>query len=134
MLDSNQTFERQSHIFCIKSFMENEIKPSLIPTMMKFFQGRKVPVKWKKNLSKIIELTRGGPQNGNSGILEDISQTKRNLDSLPEDERHTIVNDSCFSDNCNLIVAGLSSLNPKFQVLSDMAPKKRFFPPSGNWH
>ena len=68
---------------------------------------------------------------GNSRILEDISQTKGNLDSFPEDEGHKIVNDTSFSENCNLTVAGLSSLNPKFQVPSDMAPEMAFLPPLG---
>lgn len=64
MLDSSQAFERQSHFLGIKSFIDNKVRLSLIPTLISFFQARKLTVKWKNVFSKIIEVAGGGPQGG----------------------------------------------------------------------
>ena len=50
MLDWQGAFENQSHILGVKSFIENNVRPALIPTLISFFQERKLTVKWKKNM------------------------------------------------------------------------------------
>ena len=65
---------------------------------------------------------------GNSGILEYISQTKGNLDFLPDDEGYKFVDDTSFLEVLNLLMAGLATLNPKNQVPSDVPPNMAFLP------
>ena len=40
MVDSSKAFDRQSHILGIQSFIDNGVRPSLIPILMSFFIGR----------------------------------------------------------------------------------------------
>ena len=46
MLDWSKAFENQSHFLGIKSFIDNGVRLSLIPTLLDLFQGRKITVKW----------------------------------------------------------------------------------------
>ena len=129
MLDWSQAFERQSHKLGINSFINNNVRISLIPTLISLFQGRKISVKWEKKVSKVIEVAGGGPRGGNSGILEYISGTKGNLDFLPEDEAYKFVDDASFLEILNLISIGLASLNVKNHVPSDVPPEMAFLSP-----
>ena len=52
MLDWSQAFERQSHKLGIQSFINNNVRISLIPTLISMFQGRQILVKWEKKLVK----------------------------------------------------------------------------------
>ena len=101
----------------------------MIPTLISLFQGRKITVKWENIFSELLEVKGGGPQGGNSGILEYISGTKGNLDFLPEDEAFKFVDDASFLEILNLISIGLASFNAKFQVPSDVPPEVAFLPP-----
>ena len=126
MLDASHAFERQSHILGVQSFLDNNIRVSLIPTISNFFQNRKLCVKWKNTFSKTQKVSGGGPQGGTLGILEFISMTNGNLDFLPEDEGFKFVNDTSFLEVLDLLALGLSSFNPKFQVPSDIPPEEGF--------
>ena len=66
--------------------------------------------------------------NKTAGILEHISITKGNLDFLADDDAFKFVDDSSFIEILNLISIGMSSLNPKFQVPSDIPPEVGFLP------
>ena len=48
MIDWSQAFDRQSNYLGIKCFIQNGVRPSLIPILMDFFQNRKMIVKWKR--------------------------------------------------------------------------------------
>ena len=113
MLDASQAFERQSHIFGIQSFIDNDVRVSLIPTLIIFFQDRKLRVKWNNTLSQTQKVTGGGGQGVTSGILEYLSLTKGNLDFIPEDEAFKFIDDTSFLEIFNLLQIGLSSFNPK---------------------
>ena len=129
LLDWSQAFERQSHQIGIRSFISNNVRLSLIPTLISLFQGRKITVKWENIFSELLEVKGGGPQGGNSGILEYISSTKGNLDFLPEDESFKFVDDASFLEILNLLSIGLASYNAKNQVPSDVPPEMAFLPP-----
>ena len=129
MLDYSKAFERQSHFLGVQSFIQNNVRPSLIPTLISFFQNRKLTVKWKNTLSEAVEVTGGGPQGGTAGILEHISLTKGNLDFLADEDAFKFVDDSSFLEILNLISIGMSSFNPKFQVPSDIPPEIGYLPP-----
>ena len=129
MLDASQAFERQSHILGIQSFIDNKIRVSLIPTLIIFFKDRKLRVKWNSALSQTLKVTGGGGQGVTSGILEYLSITKGNLDFIPEDEAFKFIDDTSFLEVLNLLQIGLSSLNTKMQVPSDISPEDYYLPP-----
>ena len=87
MVDWSQAFDRQSHKLGIKSFIENGVRPSLIPILISFFQNREMTVKWKGLLSKVCALPGGGPQGGTLGIEEYLSQSNDNVSFLDPDEK-----------------------------------------------
>ena len=129
MLDYSQAFERQSHSLGIQSFIDNNVRLSLIPTMISFFQHRKLKVKWKDEMSKVVEVSGGGPQGGSAGILEFLSLTKGNLDFVPTDEGFKFVDDTSILEMINLLSIGLASYNSKLQVPSDTPPGLKYLPP-----
>ena len=45
MVDWSQAFDRLSHKLGIQSFLDNGVRPSLIPILISFFQKRKMIVK-----------------------------------------------------------------------------------------
>ena len=94
-----------------------------------FFQKRKLTVKWRKLWSKLTEVSGGGPQGGSAGILEYISLSKGNLDCLPSDHGFKFIDDASAIELINLLSIGLSSLNPKTQVPSDIPPGISYLPP-----
>ena len=94
MLDWEGAFENQSHVLGVQSFINNYIRPSLVPTLISFFQNRKLTVKLQSIWSQLIEVKGGGPQGGSAGILEYISLTKRNLNTVPEDQGFKFVDDA----------------------------------------
>ena len=45
MLDMAQAFERQSHLHGVQAFIDQGVRPSLIPVLIDFFTGRDIVVK-----------------------------------------------------------------------------------------
>ena len=127
MLDWSQAFERQSHYHGIQSFISNGIRKPLIPLLINFFIDREIIVKWNKILSSAMLVAGGGPQGGTAGgILEYLSQTSNNLDFLEQDEGFKFIDDASFVEILNLFLGGLSKLNSKPQVPSDLATNEHF--------
>ena len=56
MIDWSKAFDHQSHILGVQSFIDNGVRPSLIPILLNFFQDRKMRFKWKKNLNSSRNL------------------------------------------------------------------------------
>ena len=121
MIDWSQAFERQSHHLGIDSFIKNGVRESLIPVLISFFQDRQIMVKWNKKFSDALTVNGGGPQGGNAGIVEYISQTTGNLDYKDEDSAFKFVDDASTIEIINLLAIGLASFNAKHEVPSDMA-------------
>ena len=106
----------------VQSFIDNGVRPELIPILISFFQNRDIQVKWNGFFSSPLTVTGGGPQGGTAGgILEYLSQTANNLSFLPEDEAFKYIDDSNFLEILNLACIGLSNYNAKLHVPSDMA-------------
>ena len=84
LVDWSQAFDRQSHKLGVQSFIENGVRPALIPMLVSFFQNRKMKVKWKGHVSTLRTLNGGGPQGGTLGIEECLSQSNGNTNSLAE--------------------------------------------------
>ena len=129
MIDLSQAFDRQSHYLGIKSFIQNGVRPSLIPVMMNFFQGRTMVVKWKGAKSSTRPLNGGGPQGGTLGITEYTSQSNDNADFVNGDEKYKSIDDLSLIELINLISRGLTSFNCKFSIPSDIATGYNYLPP-----
>ena len=112
MVDWSQAFDRQCHKLGIQSFLDNGVRPSLIPILISFFQNREMKVKWKGLLSGARTLPGGGPQGGTLGIEEYLSQSNDNTDFLDPEDKYKFIDDLSLLEIINLISIGLSSYKP----------------------
>ena len=87
MIDWSQAFDRVSHKHGIQSFIDNGVRPSLIPILLSYFQERTMQVKWSNGISSPRPMPGGTPQGGTLGTLEYNSQTNQNTDFLTEEEK-----------------------------------------------
>ena len=126
MIDWSQAFDRLDHKMGVQSFIDNGVRPSLIPTLLNFFQDRSMVVKWKSKFSSPRPLPGGGPQGGTLGIIEYTSQSNSNTDFLDEKEKFKFIDDLSILEIINLILQGISCYNVKQQVPSDIAIGNKF--------
>ena len=117
-VDWKQAFPRQCPKLGVESFIENGVRPALIPLLISYFQGRFMRVKWHNQFSSERELKGGGPQGGTLGIWEYLSQSNDNANCINESERFKFVDDLTFLEIINLLNAGLASYNLKQHVPS----------------
>ena len=75
LVDWKQAFPRQCPKLGIESFIQNGVRPSLIPVLMNYFQGRQMKVRWHGEMSEARELKGGGPQGSTFGLWEYLSQS-----------------------------------------------------------
>ena len=118
LVDWKQAFPRQCPKLGIESFIQNGVRPSLIPMLINYFQGRIMKVKWKGQLSTTRELKGGGPQGSTFGIWEYLSQSNDNADCVTESERFKFVDDLTFLEVIYLLNVGLSTYNVKVHIPS----------------
>ena len=128
MIDWAQAFDRQSHVLGLQSFIDNGVRPSLIPILLSFFQDRRMRVKWKGGLSSEKFLPGGGPQGGLLGTLEYTSQSDGNTNFLTEKEKYKFIDDLSFLELLNLLMCGIASYNSKQHVPSDVGIDMEFIP------
>ena len=129
MVDWSQAFDRQSHRLGVQSFIDNGVRPALIPVLVNFFQNRRMRVKWKGFLSTQRNLNGGGPQGGTLGIEEYLSQSNDNCDFMKEDEKFKYIDDLSMLEFVNLISIGISNYNFKAHVASDVAIGNKYLTP-----
>ena len=48
-----QAYSRQSHILGVKYFIENGVRPNLIPLLISYFQSREIRIKWRGKFPKL---------------------------------------------------------------------------------
>ena len=82
LVDWKKAFSRQDPALGINSFIENKVRPSLIPILMNYFQGRKGFVKWRGLHSETKDIYGGSPQGGFFGILSYLSQSNDNSEMV----------------------------------------------------
>ena len=129
MIDWSQAFDRQSHSLGIKSFIQNGVRPSLIPVLMDFFQNRRMVVKWKGVKSSSRPLNGGGPQGGLLGIIEYTSQSNDNTDFVPNNRKFKFIDDLSMLELICLLSQGLASFNHKSSMPSDIGTSSAYLPP-----
>ena len=129
MVDWSQAFDRQSHRLGVQSFIDNGVRPALIPILVNFFQNRRMRVKWRGHISSLRVLNGGGPQGGTLGIEEYLSQSNDNTDFLKEDEKFKYIDDLSMLEIVNLFSIGIANFNFKAHVASDIGIGKKYLPP-----
>ena len=125
-IDWKQAFNRQDPKLGIIFFLENGVRPSLIPSLINYFQGRTMYVKWHGVKSKPRDLNGGGPQGGTFGILEYLSQSNKNANCVDPSMRWKWVDDLTILDIINLLTIGISCFNVKANVPNDINIDKHY--------
>jgi hypothetical protein len=129
LFDFRQAFSRQCHKLGVTSFMRNGVRPSLIPLLVNYFQGRRCQIKWRGHLSKERLLPGSGAQGSIIGNLEFLSQTNNNADHIPSEDRWKWVDDLTAVEVVNMINIGLSSYNFRQHVASDIPVHGQYVDP-----
>ena len=126
MIDWKQAFPRQDPTLAIQSFINNGVRPALIPVLMSFFENRRMTVKWRDAMSVIRRLKGGGPQGSTKGVLSYMSQSNNNSDCVPLHERYKYFDDLTVLEFVNLLNIGLCSQNVKLSVPSNLPSHNQF--------
>ena len=120
LVDWKQAFPRQCPKLGVESFIKNGVRPSLIPLLISYFQGRQMKVKWHGKVSSIRELKGGGPQGSTFGIWEYLSQSNDNANCVNESERFKFVDDLTFLEIIHLLSVGIASYNIRAHIPSNI--------------
>ena len=126
LIDWSKAFPRQCPILGIKSFIRKGVRPSLIPILVSYFQGRKMTVKWHGSKSVQRDMPGGGPAGATLGLLEYLSQSNNNANCVEKDDRFKFVDDLTILEIVNLLTVGMSSFNVKNQVPSDIPDHNQY--------
>ena len=128
LVDWSKAFDRIDHTLGIKSFVENGVRPSLIPVLSSYFQNRTMTVKWHGHTSTTRDLPGGGPQGCTLGLIEYKSSSNKNAEHIPPNRKFKFVDDLSFMEKLNLILIGLTSYNFKRHVASDVGIDQNYLP------
>ena len=110
----------------VQSFVNNGVRSSIIPLLIKYFQDRRMIVKWHGVESTERTLNGGGPQGALWGILEYLSQSNGNTDFISRRNKFKFIDDLSILEKINILSIGISSYNFKMHVASDI-PTNGYF-------
>ena len=128
LLDFSKAFDRQDATLAVQSFQNNGVRPSLIPLLISFLEGRQMTVKWHGVKSGVRDLPGGSPQGASLGVWSFLSQTNDNPEDASEDEIYKFVDDKSVIEVINLFSIGLASHNVKAAVPSNIPVTNNFIP------
>ena len=120
LIDWKEAFPRQCPRLGVEAFLKMGVRPSLIPMLINFFQGRKMQVKWHGKFSEVKHLNGSGPQGSTIGLLEYLAQSNNNADTVGEEERFKFLDDLSILEVVNLLTIGISTYDFKQHVASDI--------------
>ena len=120
LFDYKQAFSRQCHKLGVESFLRNGVRPSLIPLLVNYCQGRRCRIKWRGLMSSERPLPGSGAQGSVLGHIEYLSQTNNNADHIPTEDKWKWVDDLTSVEVINMITVGLSTYNFRNHVASDI--------------
>ena len=129
MIDWKSALSRQDHTLGVQSFIKNGVRNSLIPILISYFQDCTMQVKFHNIFSEVRKLNGGGPQGAYFGILEYLSQSDGNANSVPAKNRFKFIDDLTILEILNLLSIGLSSINAKSHVPSNIGTNDLYIPP-----
>ena len=130
LVDWNNAFPRQCPKLGIESFLRNGVRPSLIPFLMNYFQGRQMSVRWQGAFSEPRTVNGGTPQGASFGNLGYMSQSNNNVDMIPEDDKFKFVDDLSTLEVINLLSVGIASFNFKLNVADNVPLHNQIIPAS----
>ena len=119
-VDWKSAYSNQCHKLGVESFIQNGVRPSLIPLLINYFQNREMKVKFREQISEPRKQPGSGAQGASLGNHEFLSQTNHNADIVPESDRFKFVDDLSALEKINLLSIGLASHNSRQQVASDI--------------
>ena len=70
LVNWSKDFDRQDPKIGIESFIQDSVRPTLIPVLVSYLQDRKMTDKWHGVTSSIHDLPGGGTQGCTFGLLE----------------------------------------------------------------
>ena len=117
-IDWADAFPRVQHTLGMKSFIQNGLRPSLLPLVCNYFEDRRMVVRWKNATSQEHELPSSTPQGSSFGVAEFLSISNDNANSVPEDNKYSYMDDLSLLEIINLINIGIASYNSKVHVAS----------------
>ena len=129
LFDWKEAFPRQCPKLGIEAFMKCGVRPSLIPSLINYFQNRSMKVKWHGVKSTERKLNGSGPQGSTFGVWEYLAQSNDNANCVPVNYRYKFVDDLTVLEKINLITVGLTSFNFKSSIPSDIPVDYQFIPP-----
>ena len=95
-VDWKSAYSNQCHKLGVESFIENGVRPCLIPLIINYFQNREMKVKFRDQVSQSQKQPGSGAQGASLGNHEFLSQTNHNADSVPKSDGFKFVDDlSC---------------------------------------
>ena len=119
-IDWKQAFPRQCPTLGVQSWIQNGVRPALIPLLTDFFRDRVMSVRWHGVTSSERTLSGSGPQGSTLGLLEYLSQSNNNTENIPPDMKYKWLDDLTVLEVINLLTIGISSYNIKAHVASDI--------------
>ena len=128
LIDWSQAFDRQDSTQIIDSFVNNGLRPNLVPILSSFFKDREMTVKWHDRLSSTRKLPGGCPQGSTFGLIGYEVNSNDNSDHIPEHMKFKFVDDLSFLEKLNLLLVGIISYNFLNHVASDVGIHQSFIP------
>ena len=133
-IDYQAAFSRMSHNLGVKSFIDNGVRPSLIPALISYFENRQMYVKWHGKFSTKRKMPGSGAMGATFGILEFLSQTIKNADNVSIENRCKFFDDLTTLEIVILGNIGISCLNVKNHVPSDLPVRGHLMTNNIFWH
>ena len=128
LIDWAKAFPRLDATLGIKSFIDNGVRPSLIPIITSFFEKRRMRVKWHGQLSSVRNLPGGGPMGSTFGIIGYLSQSNDNANCVPEEDRYKYMDDLTMLEIVSLSNIGIATHNLKQNIPSNIPLHNQIVP------
>ena len=129
LVDWAAAFDRQDPTLAIKGFIKIGVRPSLIPILVSYLDGRRMKVKFNGEDSDTLSLIGGGPQGTLIGQIMYLVQTNNNSDSVNPEDRYKFIDDLTILQIISL--AGLlTDYDFHSHVASDVGIDQQFLPPT----
>ena len=128
LVDWSKAFDRQDAKLGIDSFIRCGVRASLIPTLVSFFQQRRMTIKWHGCLSTTRDLPGGVPQGSVFGNLQYKVNSNENASHVEPDLKFKFVDDLSILEILNLLSVGVCQYNFENHVASDVGTNQLFLP------
>ena len=120
LIDWKQAFPRQCPTLGVQSWIQNGVRPALIPLLTDFFRDRVMSVRWHGVTSTQRTLSGSGPQGSTLVLLEYLSQSNHNTRNIDPKLKYKWLDDLSLLEVINLLTIGLSSYNVRAHVPNDI--------------